>query len=305
MTGALEGFAVIGALIAVGYLLAATGVLEESSQVVLARLVYFVATPALLIEILGSTDLATVFGPWFLVAAIGVVAVLLVYVPWARWRGHPGKDVVVGGLASSFANSGYLGLPIAAYVAGDVAFALPTIMLQLMVMTPIAVTLLSMEDGRRVTVRGFLEAGLSNPISIAAIIGVALSLGEVDLPRFVDEPISLLGAMAIPSAVLAFGVALRFGPRIGHGNRTEVAFVTVLKLVWQPLVTYLVARHALGLDAYEVAGVTVMAALPTAQSVFVYAAQFGRGEVLARDSVVITTLVSLPVMVLLAGLLVP
>jgi malonate transporter len=305
VTGALEGFAVIGALIAVGYLLAATRVLDESSQVVLARLVYYVATPALLIEILGSTDLGTVFGPWFLVAVIGVVAVLLVYVPWARWQGHSGKHVVVGGLASSFANSGYLGLPIAAYVAGDVAFALPTIMLQLMVMTPVAVTLLSMEEGRRATPLGFVRAGLSNPVSIAAIVGVVLSLAHVDLPRFVDEPISLLGAMAIPSAVLAFGVALRFGPRIGHGNRREVAFVTVLKILWQPLVTYLVARHGLGLSAYEVAGVTVMAALPTAQSVFVYAAQFGRGEVLARDSVVITTLVSLPVMVLLAALLVP
>ena len=81
--------------------------------------------------------------------------------------------------------------------------------------------------------------------------------------------------------------------------------MTVLKILWQPLVTYLVARYGLGLDPYEVAGVTVMAALPTAQSVFVYAAQFGRGEVLARDSVVITTVVSLPVMVLLAAVLVP
>ena len=175
MTGALEGFAVIGALIAVGYLLAATGVLEESSQVVLARLVYFVATPALLIEILGSTDLATVFGPWFLVAAIGVVAVLLVYVPWARWRGHPGKDVVVGGLASSFANSGYLGLPI----AGDLRYGggPGPRDLQRQFLHAARLTLDRPADGRRLTAWSELPADLAASLAQAGIEADGLPAG--------------------------------------------------------------------------------------------------------------------------------
>lgn len=303
MIGALEGFAVIGLIIAIGYALAATNVLDESSQVVLARLVYFVATPALVIDILGTTDLGTVFGPWFLVAVVGVMAVLAVYVPWALWSGRSKHHTVIGGLAASYANSGYLGLPIAGYVAGDVAFALPTIMLQLMVMTPVAVTLLSMNAGQRASPAEFARAGLSNPIAVASIVGIAISLLHVDLPRVIDEPISLLGAMAIPAAVLAFGVSLRFGPGIGQGNRGEIAFIGALKLVWQPLVAFALAHYLLDLPAHEVAGVTIMATLPTAQSVFVYATQFGRSEVFARDAVVITTVASLPVMVVLAALL--
>lgn len=305
MTGALEGFAVIGALIAVGYLLAATRVLDASSQVTLSRVVYFVATPALLIDILGHTDLGTVFGPWFLVAVAGVVAVLLVYLPWARWRGRSREHAVIGAMSASYANGGYLGLPIAGYVLGDAAFALPTMVLQLTIYAPLALTFLSMDAGTRATPWSFVQAGLRNPVSVGAVIGVVLSLTDADLPRVVEQPISLLGGMAIPAALLAYGVALRFGPGIGHGNRREVAFVAVLKLGWQPLVAYLVARFALGLDAHEVAGVTLMAALPAAQNVFVYATRFGRGEVLARDCVAVTTLASLPVLVVLAALLVP
>jgi len=104
---------------------------------------------------------------------------------------------------------------------------------------------------------------------------------------------------------VAYGVSLRFGPRIGSGNGGEVAFVSVLKLCWQPLVAYLVARFLLDLGALEVAGVTMMAALPTAQNVFVYATRFGRAQVLARDCVAVTTIASLPVLVVLAALLVP
>ncbi len=305
MTGALEGFAVIGVLIGVGYVLATTRVLDDGSQVVLSRLVYFVATPALLIDVLGSTDLGTVFGPWFLVAVIGVLAVLAVYLPWARWRGRTREHAVIGGLASSYANAGYLGLPIAGYVLGDAAFALPTMVLQLTIYAPMALSFLGMEEGQRATPWAFVRAGLRNPVSVGAVIGVLLSITHVDLPRVAAEPISLLGAMAIPAALLAYGVALRNGPRIGHGNQREVAFVAVLKLAWQPLVAYLVARYGLGLSAHEVAGVTLMAALPSAQNVYVYAARFGRAEVLARDCVAVTMLASLPVLILLAALLVP
>lgn len=305
MGGAVEGFAVILALGAVGYVLAVRGVMDETSQAVLSRLVYVVGTPALLISLLSETDVSRVFGPWFLVALGAVMATLAMYVPWALWRRRPMSHVVVGGLSASYANAGYLGLPIAAYVLGDAAYALPTMMLQLVFYAPLALSLLEMSSRGRTGLNplAFVRAGLSNPVSVAALIGVAIALSGISLPVVVAEPIRLLGQLAVPCALIAFGVSLRFGPRIGTGRGGEVAFVSVLKLVWQPLVAYLLARFALGLPETHVAGVTLMAALPTAQNVFVYASRFGRDHVLARDCVAVTTAVSLPVMIALAAVL--
>ena len=48
---------------------------------------------------------------------------------------------------------------------------------------------------------------------------------------------------------------------------------------------------------------TVLAALPTAQNIFVHATRYGRGEVLARDSIFVTTVLSVPAIVLVAALL--
>ena len=77
----------------------------------------------------------------------------------------------------------------------------------------------------------------------------------------------------------------------------------MLKLVVQPLTAYVVARFALGLDDTGLFAVTVLAALPTAQNIFVHATRYGRAEVLARDSIFVTTVLSVPVIVVIAAVL--
>jgi predicted permease len=47
----------------------------------------------------------------------------------------------------------------------------------------------------------------------------------------------------------------------------------------------------------------VLAALPTAQNVFNYADRYGTDVVLARDAVLVTTLASLPVLLVLSVVL--
>jgi predicted permease len=47
----------------------------------------------------------------------------------------------------------------------------------------------------------------------------------------------------------------------------------------------------------------VTSALPTAQNVFVYASAYGRGTVLARDVILLSTVLSVPVLVGIAVLL--
>jgi predicted permease len=77
----------------------------------------------------------------------------------------------------------------------------------------------------------------------------------------------------------------------------------VIKLVLMPLVALVVARYALGLSAGEVLTVVLLAALPTAQNVFTYADRYEADVAVARDAVLVTTLASLPVLLLLSVVL--
>ena len=49
--------------------------------------------------------------------------------------------------------------------------------------------------------------------------------------------------------------------------------------------------------------VTVLAALPTAQNIFVHANRYGRGVVLARDAIFATTVLAVPAMFVITALL--
>jgi len=304
VSGVLQGFGVIGILVALGVALAHARVLGADGQRVLSQVVYTVATPALLIDLLSRTDVVGVLGTGFLIAVLSILAVVVVYAPLAWWRGRSLTHVVVGSLASSYTAAGLLGLPIAVYVLDDPSYALPLMVLQMVVYAPLALSVLQLDaSGRRPTFLGLMGAGARNPVSVAAAIGVALSATGLELPEVVGEPVALLGGMAVPGALLAFGISLRLGGRIGSSQRSEIAGIVVLKLVWQPVVAYALARFAFDLDQRDVFGITVMAALPTAQNVFVYAARFDRSELLARDSIAVTAVLSVPTLVALAAVL--
>ncbi|MNR48570.1 Membrane transport protein [compost metagenome] len=71
----------------------------------------------------------------------------------------------------------------------------------------------------------------------------------------------------------------------------------------QPALAYLFARFALGLEGHVLFAVVVTAALPTAQNVFVAASRYKTGLTVAKDTVLITTVVAVPAMIGVALLL--
>jgi hypothetical protein len=144
---------------------------------------------------------------------------------------------------------------------------------------------------------------LTNPLTVGSILGLVLALTGATLPGEVRDPLELVGGMAVPSMLLAYGVSLRAGPRPGHGTSVaEIGLITVLKEVVQPVTAYVVGRFVLDLDPPALLAVTVLAALPTAQNIFVHASRYGRGVVVARDSIFLTTVLSVPVVFLIAAL---
>ena len=76
-----------------------------------------------------------------------------------------------------------------------------------------------------------------------------------------------------------------------------------LKLVAMPLAAWALGRFVFGLEGIELYAVTVLAALPTAQNVFVFAQRYETAEIVARDTVFLTTIGSVPALLAVALLL--
>jgi predicted permease len=80
---------------------------------------------------------------------------------------------------------------------------------------------------------------------------------------------------------------------------------SILKLIVMPVVAWLVGAFAFGLTGHALFVVVVLAALPTAQNIFNYAQRYERGVTMARDTVLITTALSIVALVVIAALLAP
>jgi malonate transporter and related proteins len=300
--GILEGFAVIGTIIAVGYAFGRSGALGPQAQTVLSRTSFFVATPCLLTTTLADTDLPTVFSASLVVTAVSSAAVAAIYVASAVVRDRPAGETAIGAMASGYVNAGNLGIPIAIYVLGDVSFVAPSLLFQLAVFAPVVTTFLDTVSGDRPEGEGIswvrvATQPLRNPITIGSGVGLVLAATGWQLPQIVESPISLMGALAIPAMLIAFGISLYGAERPGQAEAANGLWsVVALKNVVQPVFAYLIGAFVLGLDGLTLEAVVITAALPTAQNVFTYAVRYEQGVVLARDCALVTTLVSIPVL---------
>ncbi|MDF2745992.1 MAG: putative family transporter [Propionibacteriaceae bacterium] len=311
MKGVLAGFVTIGAVIGLGILLAHIRILDEASQRMLVRLAFFVASPALMITVLGEADISRIFSATLVASVSSVFVAASAYLLLARlvWRRTAG-ETVIGTFASAYVNAGNLGLPIAAYVLGDASLIAPMLLTQLLVLQPVGLALLDLLTSRgrafttgRQQVLRILSRIVRNPLTIGSLLGLLLSISGLRLPPVIADPLHLVGGMAVPAMLLAYGVSLRLGPLPGAGEPpVQVATIVALKLLLQPACAYAVAK-LLGLEGLDVLAVTVIAALPTAQNVFTHAVRYNTGVILARDTIFISTLASVPVLIVIAGLL--
>lgn len=306
MLAVFEGFAVIAGVILVGFLLGRSGVLGPTGQQVIAKLVFYAGTPTLLYVTVSQTDLGLIFNSALLATGGSSLIVGFVLFALTRWiRKRSTGEAMFSAWAVSYVNIGNLGIPIAAYVLHDVGYVAPVLLFQLIILAPIGMAVLDAAGKKKHDTHWYstILQLLKNPILLGAAAGVAASATGFELPRFVFEPIDMIGATAVPGALLAFGISLKDGWALPvKGTRSQLSYITVGKLVLQPFVAWAIGGPLLGYSGIDLFAIVVTSTLPTAQNVYIYSMQYRQSEALMRDAVFITTVLAVPALVIVAAL---
>ncbi|MET3923533.1 AEC family transporter [Arthrobacter sp. UYEF20] len=307
MLGVLAGFFVVWSIILVGTFVGRRGILGENARSVLSALTFFVASPALLFETLSKARLHEVFAAPLLVTAAGATATAALFFGIVRFllkRSLP--ESLMSSMSASLANSANLGIPIAVFVLGDASYVAPLLIFQLAFFTPLFLMALdATTSAHRTTPLGFVLMIVRNPMIVGSGLGLVVAGTGWQVPAIVMQPIHLIGGAAIPAMLLAFGMSLN-GSRplqASAGRRLDTLLASGFKLIVHPLLAYLLARCALGMEGQALFAVVVTSALPTAQNVFVAASRYQTGLTVAKDTVLITTVVAVPAMIGVALLL--
>jgi predicted permease len=186
---------------------------------------------------------------------------------------------------------------------GNAAFSAPVILFQLLIVMPIALALLDAATSGARSAGRILRQTARNPMLIGSALGVLVALLDIELPPIVFDPLTLVANACVPIMLISFGISLH-GQRVlaTGGRRADVLVASTLKLLVMPVAAWLLAL-AFSLPSEQVLIVVVLAALPTAQNVFNYAQRYDIGEIIARDTIFITTLGCVPVLFLATLLL--
>lgn len=306
---ALQGFIVIGIIIGIGYLAAASKICDKDAQMALQRFSFFISTPCLMFSIISKEHLLDVFTTGTLVALGSAVITGIAFLLCARFIFKLSlAESTIGTLVSMYMNSNNIGLPVATYILGNPAAVTVIVIMQQVLFTPIALMALDSASHGKTSVLAALAQLPRQPILVGVFCGVIVSAvnmqtGVFIVPEFIYDPINIVGQSAVPLILAAFGMSLK-GSRIFEEKQDKRATITAasFKCLLMPLAAFLLAK-ALGLTGADLYACVVLAALPTAQNIFNYAARYQTAMPMARDGVLLSTLASPIVILVIATLL--
>jgi malonate transporter and related proteins len=309
----ISAFLPIWLIVGLGWAVHRGGLLGPPTQQGLSSFAFYIAMPAALFSMLHDAALdGASLRPMiaFGLSTFGVgLAALWAYGRLQR-RVESGlkrfADRMFGAMAAAYCNAGNLGIPIALYVLDSATLIAAVLAFQTVIVTPIIMASVDTDlNAHRGRLRNLATLPLRTPIIAASLLGFTIAAFGWEVPPGVLRPLELLGAAAVPVALFSLGMSLHRTDQLPvRWARPELIMAVLFKIVGQPLVAFLIARYALGLDGYLLFAVTLIAGLPTAQNTFVYATEYGRPTELIRDAILVSSVLSvgsLSLIVLLLG----
>lgn len=293
-------------LVACGYVAGRVGLVTQASSAALNQFVYAFALPAMLFIAVYRGSLDEILSGAFLLAVIlATLGTALAGFALSHYLvSAPPAESTLRALNASFANTGYLGIPLVTVAYGERA-ALPAALATVatnIVSFALAIVLLELfVQPRRGGVRRALTGVARSPLIWPIALAVALVALDVKIGLPVERFATLLAAAAGPCALFAIGLFVsQLSIRAGAAASWQTS---ALKLVLHPILMALLAYLVLPVDPFWAKIAVVCASLPLGATAFVLAQRYKLLEAETSTGAVISTLASVLTVSLVMALL--
>ncbi|MET9490467.1 AEC family transporter [Nocardia sp. NPDC006630] len=301
--GTLEKLAPVALICGMGVLFARRKIIDATLSKAFSEFAFRLAIPAYLLGSFYRADLRQVFNP-AAIAAYATTAVLGMTVVATVARTVTRCDARATALrimAACQVNTAYFAIPVFLLLFGDATPIFPVILLQVCVLTVVVIAIMESTgaptDSEAATpaggVRRGLRAAVTTPIVVACYAGIAANLGHLSVPGWATDTLSMTGAAASPVALFALGLHLGGSGIRLRGTSSDEYWLIGMKCVLFPLLAFTIARCVFGLGAPWLGYLTVIAAMPAPQNLFIFAAQYDTDVDLAASVVIKTSVVAL------------
>jgi malonate transporter len=302
----LGAIAPVFLIIATGYLLFKTRVVDETVWSAVEHICFYLLLPFLIIRTLSRANLGSVpivdFMTVLVVAILGMAAVLILIQAfvWKRFpQSGPSFTSVFQG-ATRF--HGFVAIAVIGPLYGDDGVTLAALALAIMVplLNVISVIVLSVygRSDNKPEFSSVLQKIATNPLIIACGIGLLFNYSGV--PDIIFDTVDIIGSGGLGLALLAVGAGMKLGHAAQHKMLLTIGVLT--RLIGMPAIV-IAMSWLVGLDGLARTVAIIAGAVPTAASAYVMARKMGGNAELMSSIVTFQVIVgffTLPLFVYIA-----
>jgi predicted permease len=282
-------------LVACGVLAGKFNLVHQSSSHALNQFVYAFALPAMLFIAVYRGSLEEILSGMFLLAVIGAtLATAIAGYLVSRFVVQASRaESTLRALNASFANTGYLGIPLVTVAYGERAAlpaALATVATNIVSFALAIVCLELFVNPRRGAISRALGGVARSPLIWPIVLAVLCVALEIRVPVQLERFASLLSAAAGPCALFAIGLFVsQLSIRAGIAASWPS---TALKLLVHPALMALLVFYLLPIDSFWAKIGVVCASLPLGATAFVLAQRYKLLEAETSTGAVLSTAAS-------------
>ncbi len=283
------------AIVVVGYVAGKLGYMGGTFDKRLSKLVIDITCPALILSsaMTGQLPDRRLILP--LLAISVVTYVLLTAIAWVLPRYLTQRKEWEGamGFAIMFGNVGFMGYPVVASIFGHEAVFYAAVLNVVNTFAVFTVGTMLITGKGEVDGPRFQKKVLYSTPMLAAYLTMLIVALEIDqIPEFVSQPLTMIGNITVPAALLIIGSSMSNLPlRAMLGNRT-VYLTTLMRLVIAPLIVFYMCTM-LGFSSFVVNINTVVVAMPVATYGTILCLRHGKDTTFITEVTFFTTVLSM------------
>lgn len=226
---------------------------------------------------------------YIVLSIIIIIIISIIIVPFFEKDRKKQGSMIQGIYRSNFV---ILGIPLTSHIAGEKASAIAAILI--MAVIPMynfmAVIILSIYGGKsKINIKEIAVQVIKNPLIIASLAGILISVIELKLPIYIDKAVVDLSKLGGVLPMFLLGADLDFSSI--SSNMKDLIITISGKLFFVPLI-FLTLAIKLGFSSEKIVALIAVYCAPIAVSSAIMAQQMGCDSELSTQLVVFSTVLS-------------
>lgn len=270
-------------IIALGYIAGIKNIVPVSGAKSLNNFVFYIALPALLFKATATAPFRELFNwPFIIINLAGISVSFLLAFCLMKWLWNSdNKSAALYGMNASYGTTGYMGIPLLIALFGKQAALAATLATLLHNIPVIMIVLILCESSAHTPIKQLLKPILTSPLTISVVAGFFFSASGFSLPASLSRLADLLGDASGATALFAIGLGLtgyHFSQTISKTIHTQISVLLMLKLLFQPIIVFLLIHFVFDLQPLWAQTTLLMSALPVGAGVYVFAQKYEKLE---------------------------